>query len=69
MSYIITNYVRVNPIAKKIRENHLRWFGHMHKSHAPMKKSELIQAVGTKKGKGRSKITLVEVVKKKSHFN
>ena len=34
-------------------------------SHAPMKKSELIQVVGTKKGKGRSKITLVEVVKKK----
>ena len=36
------------------------------KSHAPMKKSESIQAVGTKKGKGRSKITLVEVVKKKA---
>ena len=68
MSYIITNYVRVNPITKKIRENHLRWFGHMHKSHAPMKKSESIQAVGTKKGKGRSKITLVEVVKKKKPF-
>ena len=31
-----------------------------------MKKSESIQAVGTKKGKGRSKITLVEVVKKKA---
>ena len=38
------------------------------KSHAPMKKSESIQAVGTKKGKGRSKITLVEVVKKKKPF-
>ena len=35
------------------------------KSHAPMKKSESIQAVGTKNGKGRSKITLVEEVKKK----
>lgn len=34
-----------------------------------MKKSELIWVVGTKKGKGRSKIALIEVVKIKSHVN
>ena len=32
--------------------------------NTPMRKSEVIQVKGTKKDKGRSKITLVKLVKK-----
>ena len=49
-------------------------WSYVDKSHAPTKKNELNQVVEKKKkkrGKGRSKITVVEVVKKKkkSHVN
>jgi hypothetical protein len=48
-----------------MRESHLRWFGHVQRRaiNAPVRKSELIQVEGTKKGRGRPKITLIEVVK------
>ena len=43
-----------------------RWFGHVHRraTNEPLRKSELIQVEGMKKGRGRSKIALVEVIKK-----
>ena len=59
--------IRVTPIDEKMRESHLRWFGHVQRSaiNAPIRKSELILVEGTKRGKGRPKIILVEIKKKK----
>ena len=55
----------MTPIDEKMRKSCLRWLGHVQKReiNAPVRKSELIQVEGTKKCKGRPKITLIEVVK------
>ena len=47
------------PIDKMMRESRLRWFGHIQRraTNAPIRKSELIQVKGTKKGRGRPKTT------------
>ena len=47
-------------------KNHLRWFDHVKRrvSNELVRNSELIQVEGTKRGRGRQKITLVEVIKK-----
>ena len=44
----------------------MRWFGHVlrREINEPVRKSKLIQVEGTKKGKRRPKITLIEVIKK-----
>ena len=49
-----------------MRESCLRWFGHVQRRviNALVRKSELIQMEGTKEGRGRSKIILIEVIKK-----
>ena len=41
----------------------------MRETNAPIWKSELIQVEGTKKGRGRPKIKLVEVIKKDMLIN
>ena len=48
----------------------LRWFGHVQRRtiNAPMKRSELIQVDGTKKGSGRQKI-IIHRSGKKEHVN
>ena len=53
-------------IDEKMRESRLRWFSHVQKRtiNAIVRKSELIQVEGTKKGRGRPKITLIKVIKK-----
>ena len=58
--------IGVVPINEKIRESPLRWFGHVQRKsiNVPVRKSELIQVEVTKKGRGRPKMTLIEVVKK-----
>ena len=50
----------------KKRESCFRWFGHVQRRamNAFVRKSELIQVEGMKKGRGRPNITLLEVVKK-----
>ncbi len=55
--------IRMVPINEKMRESRLRWFDHMQirEINAPVRKSELIQK--KKRGRGRPKITIVEVVK------
>ena len=60
--------IRVTPIDEKMRESHLRWFGHVQRRaiNAPIRKSELIPVEGTKRGRGRPKIILVEVKKKRT---
>ena len=49
-----------------MRKSHLRWFDHVQRReiNALVRKSGLIQVEGTKKGRGRPKITLVKVVKR-----
>ena len=53
------------PNDEKKRESELRCFGHVHTwvAYALVKKSELIQVEQSKKGWGRPKITLEEIVK------
>ena len=48
-----------------MRETRLRWFGYVQRraSNVLVRKSELIIVEGTKKGRRRPKITLVEVIK------
>ena len=50
-------------IDEKMRKSNFRWFVHVYRTtiNAPMRKSELLQVEGTKKGKGRPKISLIEV--------
>ena len=48
-----------------MREYHLIWFGYVKRkvTNSPVRKSELIQDEEKENGRGRQKITLVEVVK------
>ena len=52
-------------VMKKTRESEFRCFDHVHTwvAYALVKKSELIQVKQSKKGRGRPKITLEEIVK------
>ena len=47
------------------------WFSHVHRkaTDAPVRKSEFIQVEETKKGRGRPKIILVEVIKNDMSIN
>jgi hypothetical protein len=56
----------VAPIDEKIGESCLRFFDHVQRRaiNAQVRKSELIQVEGMKKGRGRPKIALIELVKK-----
>ena len=53
-------------IDEKMRESRLRWFSHVQRRtiNAIVRKSELIQVEGTRKGRGRPNITLIKVIKK-----
>lgn len=53
-----------NRSKEKIRESHLRWFGHMEMIpiNALERKSDSIQVKWMKRGKQRPKITLVKAV-------
>ena len=58
--------IGVAPIYEQMRESRLRWFGYVQRraSIASVRKIELIQVEGTKKDRWRTKITLVEGIKK-----
>ena len=58
--------IGVAPIDEKMIESNLKWLGHVQRIsiNASVRKSELIQVERIKKGRGRPKITLVEVIKK-----
>ena len=50
-----------------MKESHLRWFGHVQRIaiNASVRKSELIQINGIEKRWRKTKILLLEVIKKK----
>ena len=61
----IRNLVEVAPIEDKMRENRLRWSGHVGRrpTDAPVRRVEKIDIVQDKKLRGRQKMTWMEVVK------
>ncbi|WP_375619007.1 hypothetical protein, partial [Bartonella sp. AC134YNZD] len=62
----IREMVQVAPIEDKIRENRLIWFGHVQRRplDAPVRKSDTIDIIGHPRGRGRPKLTLVELIRK-----
>jgi len=55
----ILTKIAVAPIEEKMRENHLRWFGHVRckPTDAPVRRVKLINLVQVKRAKGRPKKT------------
>ena len=53
------------PIEEKMRENRLRWFGHVRRKpiKTPMKRVDELEQVVNKRGRGRPKKTLGETLK------
>ena len=62
----IRRLVGIAPIEDKMRENRLRWFGHIgcRPMDAPARRVEKIDFEQGKKLRGRPKMTWMEVVKK-----
>ena len=62
---VIRRLVEVAPIEEKMRESRLRWFGHVKRRSvaAPVQRYEMIVPPGGKRGRGRPKKSLEEVVK------
>ena len=58
--------IEIASIEEKIRENQLRWFGHIQSKpiNVPIRKSEAIHIEGNVRGRGRPKLTWVEIIKK-----
>jgi len=63
---IIREKVGATKIEDKMRENRLRWYGHIQRRHldVPVRKSDRIVVSGEARGRGRPKLTWVEVVNK-----
>ena len=62
---VIRDLVKVAPIEDKMRENRLRWFGHMKRSSvdALVRRCERINIPRDKRGRGRPKKSLDEVIR------
>ena len=62
----IHKMIEVAQIEEKIRYNRLRWFGHIQRTkiNAPVRKSDAIDIEGNVRGRGRPKLTWVEIIKK-----
>ena len=60
----------VAPISDKLRENRLRWFGYVCRRpvDAPARKVEKINIHGPRKGRGRPKKSLKEVIENDLYF-
>jgi len=61
----IRDLAKVAPIEEKMRESRLRWFGHVKSRSmaAPVRRCELINLPGGKRGRGRPKKSLNEVIR------
>ena len=62
---VIRGLAGVAPIEEKMRESRLRWFGHVKRRSvaAPVRRGETINPPGGKRGRGRPKKSLEEVVR------
>ena len=62
---VIRGLAEVAPIEEKMRESRLRWFGHVKRRSvaAPVRRCEKINPPGGKRGRGRPKKSLEEVVR------
>jgi len=61
----IRTKIDVASIEEKIRENRLRWFGHVRRkpTNAPVRRVERINLGQVKRAQGRSKKTWMEVIR------
>ena len=66
MNERICKMIEVAPIEEKMRKNRLRWFSHIQRRpiNAPVWKSDAIHFEGNARGRGRPKLTWVEIIKK-----
>ena len=62
----IRGLVGVAPIEDKIRENRLRWYGHVRRrpTNEAVRKTELLTVEGDTKGRGRPKLTWSGIIRK-----
>ncbi|KAJ7976901.1 Retrovirus-related Pol polyprotein LINE-1 [Quillaja saponaria] len=62
----IRKKVKVAPIEEKMRENRLRWFGHIQRRpmDAVVKQGDMVQVPGVRQGNGRPKLTWGAVIEK-----
>ena len=62
---VIREKVGVAPVADKMREARLRWFGHVHRRSidAPVRRCERLDLGGTRRGRGRPKKYWGEVIR------
>ena len=62
---VIRDLAKVAPIEEKMRESRLRWFDHVKRrsTAAPVRTCELIDLLGGKRGRGRPKKNLDEVIR------
>jgi len=62
---VIRDLVKVAPIEDKMRETRLKWFDHVKRRSvdAPVKRCELINITEGKRGRGRPKKSLDEVIR------
>ena len=62
---VIRDLAKVAPIEEKMRESRLRWFGHVKRrsTAAPVRRCELIDLPDGKRGRGRPKKSLDEVIR------
>jgi len=62
---VIQNLVKVAPIEDRMREMRLRWVGHVKRRsvEVPVKKCEMISIPEGKRGRGRPKKSLEEVIR------
>jgi len=63
---LISDLAKVAPIEDKMRETRLRWFGHVKRKSvdASVRRCEMINIPGGKRGRGRPKKSLDEVIRK-----
>ena len=62
---VIRDLVKVAPIEDNMRETRLRWFDHVKRRSvdAPVRRCEMISIPGGKRGRGRPKKSLDEVIR------